>query len=62
VSETPGILDAAWDEVVEAASYYEARVVGLGDRLYDEFEVALDRVGEAPLAGSPWSHPSIKPK
>ncbi len=56
MAETPRILQAAWDEVVEGATYYEQRVPGLGDRPYDEFEDALDRIGEAPMAGALWTH------
>lgn len=56
MAEAPVFLDEAWQEVVEAANWYEARVEGLGDRLYAETDQALDRIAEAPAAGTPWVH------
>lgn len=54
MAEEPVFLDEAWQEVVEAANWYEARVEGLGDRLYAETDEALDRI--TPAAGAPWVH------
>lgn len=56
MAEAPGFLDEVWQEVVEAATWYEARVVGLGDRLYAEADQALDLIAKAPAAGTPWVH------
>jgi toxin ParE1/3/4 len=56
MAETPGFHDEAWDEVVEAANWYEAKVEGLGDRLYVETDEAVDRIAEMPDAGAPWRH------
>ena len=60
MAEAPGFIDEAWQEVVDAANWYEARVEGLGDRLYGETDHALDRIADAPAAGAPWVHRRIK--
>jgi hypothetical protein len=60
VAEAPGFHEEAWQEVVEAADWYEARVPGLGDRVYEETDQALDRTADAPEAGAPWHHPGVE--
>ena len=48
------VLDAAATEAVEAAGWYEARRVGLGDDFHSEFKLVLDRLREGILPGTPW--------
>lgn len=48
------VLEAAATEAVEAAGWYEARRVGLGDDFRSEFKLVLDRLREGILPGTPW--------
>ena len=48
------ILEAAAVEAAEAAAWYEMRRKGLGAEFRAEFKVALDRLREAILRGTPW--------
>jgi toxin ParE1/3/4 len=56
MAERVDFLAEAWQEVVEAAERYEAEVGGVGDRLYAEVDLALDRIADAPDSGAPWTH------
>ena len=47
------VLEAAAVEAAEAAAWYEARRKGLGAEFRSEFKVALDRLREAILRGTP---------
>ncbi|MCO5169197.1 MAG: type II toxin-antitoxin system RelE/ParE family toxin [Planctomycetes bacterium] len=60
MAEGPGFLDEAWQEVVEAADWYEARLEGLGDRVYAETDEAIDRIAKMPDVGAPWRHRRIQ--
>ncbi|MBX3471163.1 MAG: type II toxin-antitoxin system RelE/ParE family toxin [Planctomycetes bacterium] len=46
--------------MVEAADWYEARLVGLGDRVYAETDEAIDRIAKMPDVGAPWRHRRIQ--
>lgn len=48
------VLEAAAAEAVEAAAWYEARRGGLGSEFRSEFKVALEKLREGILPGSPW--------
>jgi len=50
------ILLAASAEMTEAATWYDARVSGLGDRFLVETEAAFARIDETPFEGPPWTH------
>lgn len=47
------VLEAAAAEAEEAAAWYEARRRGLGTEFRSEFKLALDRLREGILPGSP---------
>jgi toxin ParE1/3/4 len=47
------VLEAAAAEAEEAAAWYEARRKGLGTEFRSEFKLALDRLREGILPGSP---------
>lgn len=42
--------------MAEAATWYEERVAGLGERFLSEAEAAFARISEMPITGSPWVH------
>lgn len=48
------VLEAAAAEAEEAAAWYEARRRGLGGEFRSEFKLALDKLHEGVLPGSPW--------
>jgi plasmid stabilization system protein ParE len=39
------------DELKEAAKYHEKQSPGLGQRVYDEFEALMERLGQFPESG-----------
>lgn len=46
------MLDEAAEEMTAAATWYEQRRPGLGDRFLDAVEATVQFIREAPLAGS----------
>jgi plasmid stabilization system protein ParE len=48
------VLEAAAAEAAEAAAWYEARRKGLGAEFRSEIRLALDRLREGILRGTPW--------
>ena len=60
MADAPGFLEEAWSEVVEAATWYEGRIEGLGDSLYAETDHALERIAVGPDVGAPWHHPRVE--
>lgn len=50
--------DAA-DELYQAASFYEDRQEGFGERFLDEVESAVALLADHPLAGAAWDHPEL---
>jgi len=47
------ILAPAELEMIEAATYYEAHALGLGNDFLDEIETAVNRIRDFPEAASP---------
>lgn len=42
--------------MAEAATWYGARMSGLGERFLSDAESAFVRIDEIPFSGSPWRH------
>jgi plasmid stabilization system protein ParE len=56
------ILEAAADEMAEAAAYYEEHRTGMGRRFLDRVQAAVDRIERFPGIGRPYSprYPEIR--
>ncbi len=49
----------AWAEVEEAAQWYEDRVPGYGDRLFNAVEATVKDVEEFPRKGARFEHGAV---
>jgi toxin ParE1/3/4 len=51
--------DAAAQELVEAAAWYEAKSAGVGGRFLDEIEQSVSMLAENPGLGATWEHSAL---